>query len=273
MKATRGQANGKAVAAELRSPAGLTRRPPRRCAADRPGRARQGVGDQSGLGEQVGRPRAAARSQVGPGRAEPEPGDVDRPRRDVRVRGQRPPRAVEQPDAGGVVEHRGLARALALEVRGEQGRRASRPRHGPGRPGAPGRADGVGGLVVPVARVDEPVGAVRPRPCRGPRRWCPARPRRATAGATGCRAAASRRLRGAATTSGGRVGTADVLVGLPQHPRRAVGSTKTRGSMSPPWSSWQMKGVGRAVNGPVGEDGEGAADALGLGACDRPPWR
>ncbi len=29
-------------------------------------------------------------------------------------------------------------------------------------------------------------------------------------------------------------------------------STNTRGSIDPPWSSWQMKGAGRARKGPVG---------------------
>ena len=42
-------------------------------------------------------------------------------------------------------------------------------------------------------------------------------------------------------------------------------STKTRGSMEPPWSSWQMNGAAAAVKGPVGESEKALADALGLG--------
>src|SRR4030081_893052 len=36
-------------------------------------------------------------------------------------------------------------------------------------------------------------------------------------------------------------------------------STNTRGSMEPPWSSWQMIGAGWAVNGPGGEVAEALA--------------
>ena len=34
---------------------------------------------------------------------------------------------------------------------------------------------------------------------------------------------------------------------------RPSGSVKTRGSIEPPWSSWQIIGSGWAVNGPVAE--------------------
>ncbi len=46
-------------------------------------------------------------------------------------------------------------------------------------------------------------------------------------------------------------------------------STKTRGSMVPPWSSWQRKGSGRGGERAGGGVGEGTADALGLGRAAR----
>ena len=82
MKATSGQANGKAVAAELRR---LRSGPVALLTVGAAGRGRSGA--QSGTASRSAADGGPPVGQVGAGGEDPEPGDVDGPQRQVRAAG------------------------------------------------------------------------------------------------------------------------------------------------------------------------------------------